>query len=297
MGRERPTEGLGLAQVARLPEEAWDTVRRGRGLFLSWMFCGWTKRWPVLRKTQLSPEALRQSWERGAVTSASAPWVCRSSSGLWAGVNAVVLIQLPISAPGLTPPPGAHWPAPHPQPARSGGGGRWWSVASLSPGPGCAAEAAPLPQDRAGRAARGGRKQTRGSWLPSPAVTGGCSGPAWSPCAHTHTPRRRDTQTQLPAATRTQRPGSARAPRLTRSSQRSSRHRFAGCAPSCTFGPGAPQPARPCDQQVRSIPGLSLRPAAHAQLQTLLWWGPLDPSSSPEVSGSHMLRRPRAGEG
>lgn len=82
------------------------------------MFCGWTERWRVLRKAQLSPEALRQNWERGAVTSASAPWV---SAAAQACVSAVVLIQLPISAPGLTPPPGAHWPAPHPQPTRSAG--------------------------------------------------------------------------------------------------------------------------------------------------------------------------------
>ncbi|KAK7805002.1 hypothetical protein U0070_021873, partial [Myodes glareolus] len=137
-----------------------------------------------------------------------------------------------------------------PPPSRLGPLGRRWSVASLSPGPGCAAEAAPLPQDRAGRAERGGRKQTRGSRLPSPAVTGVRSGPAWSPCAHTHTPRRRNTQTQLPAATSTQRPGSARAPRLTRSSQCSSGgHGFAGCTPSCTFHPGTLQPARPWDQQ------------------------------------------------
>lgn len=47
--------------------------------------------------------------------------LCRSSGC----VSAVVLIPLPISARGLTPPPSAHWPAPHP-PAGSvlwGGGG------------------------------------------------------------------------------------------------------------------------------------------------------------------------------
>lgn len=181
----------------------------------------------------------------------------------------------PHPAPHLCP--GSN-PAPKrslactPPPSRLGPLGRRWSVASLSPGPGCAAEAAPLPQDRAGRAERSGRKQTRGSRLPSPEVTGGRSGPAWSPCAHTHTPRRRNTQTQLPAATSTQRPGSARAPRLTRSNQCSSgRARIRGLhtlphlpsrhpAAGTTLGPAGkshPWPVPP-PRSTRPVPDPSL---------------------------------------
>lgn len=53
---------------------------------------------------------------------------------------------------------------------------------------------------------------------------------------------------------------------------------------------------RPGDQQVRTTPGLSLRPAL-AQRQDSSPAGPSDPSFSLEVSRSRVLRRPRAGEG
>lgn len=110
-------------------------------------------------------------------------------------------------APGLTPPPGAHWPAPphppHPRPVKcrglrvSWGWWRRWSVASLQP------QAWPLrrggaasPQGKPGWAGAGpgegeGRRGTRRALGPGVTDSRG-SRRARILRAHTHTPRCRD---------------------------------------------------------------------------------------------------------
>lgn len=96
----------------------------------------------------------------------------------------------PHPAPHLCPRPN---PAPraliglHPTPRLRGLPGRRWSIASLGPGPGCAAEAAPLPQDRAGRVAQGGLKETRDASLRFPTATGCDFGAARSLVQYAHT--------------------------------------------------------------------------------------------------------------
>lgn len=198
----------------------------------------------------------------------------------------MVLIQLPISAPGLTPPPGAHWLAPHPPPARSA---REAVVCRL-----------PRPRALAAQQRRRlSRRTERAEWH---RVGESRQGAPRSdsrlrleaaleqrgPLCNTHTPRRRDTQTRLPAATLTEKPGSARAPRRTRSSRCGSGRGFAACAPACTFSPGAQQPGpapRPAGKDHSwPAPPSRTRPAPDPSPT-----GPLDPSFSSEG-----LQEPRA---
>lgn len=92
----------------------------------------------------------------------------------------------PHLCPGPNPAPGrslACTPPPSCE-VRQGGGGL---SPPSAPGLGCAAEAASLLQDRAGRVAPGGRKQTRGASLRFPAATGGGFGAARSLVQHAHT--------------------------------------------------------------------------------------------------------------
>lgn len=97
----------------------------------------------------------------------------------------------PTTAPGLSPPPGAHWPAPQPQPAervgRGRGGGGLSPPSRPQPGGG---GASPGGQTGLGGVRRGAGEGRRG-----PPRSGGDSGGfrrVRSPRTHTHTPAGRD---------------------------------------------------------------------------------------------------------
>ncbi|XP_019495485.1 PREDICTED: uncharacterized protein LOC109381362 [Hipposideros armiger] len=122
------------------------------------------------------------------------------------------------NAPGLTPPPGAHWPAPRPPACevQGVGGWRWWSVASLQRQAWllCRDGASPAGQTpgRWGGPGRGEGEGRRGQPRSAPGVTdSGGSRRADPACAHSHGAlTRRGAGThghRLPADKRTQRPG------------------------------------------------------------------------------------------
>lgn len=158
----------------------------------------------------------------------------------------------PPHNPGLTPPPGAHWSTPAPNPAKCAAEA---VVGRLPPAPGLASRRRRRLSRRAEpagrRAARGGRGQAGGAALGPRAGTdgggGGGSRRARSPRAHTHTPPRRDRGHRPPADTRTRRlvlGARSSAHTLPIPGRRGARTR--GCAPFprgvCPGPPRSPQP-------------------------------------------------------
>lgn len=108
------------------------------------------------------------------------------------------------------------------------------------------------------------------------------------PLCRTHTPRRRDTQTRLLAATRTERPGSARAPRRTHAP--ASAALGADSRVARPPAPSAPAPSSPDQPRGHQVGPLLACPfAPHSPSARPFSSGPLGPLLQPRG-----LQEPRA---